>query len=241
MSLFASFMPNAHGAGEIKPLTGPTASVERQALVEGLKKHFPDMLEQKKNEQLLASLNEPSDLKSPTAFLVKPVESTNTNEDVLSWLASVTEANRIEKTKKRARVQGVVINTKQTPVSFSEVISQLSEKHGMDPKLVRAVVQHESSFNPKAVSRSGAMGLMQLMPKTAKWLGVQNPFDPVQNLDGGIRYLSSLLKKYNGNVMLALAAYNAGPTRVDKAKGIPQIKETQNYVQKIMKTYLHTV
>lgn len=118
------------------------------------------------------------------------------------------------------------------------MISQISKKHGVDEKLVKALVQQESGFNPNAKSHCGAMGLMQLMPSTAKTLGVRDAYNPVQNVDGGVRHLKWLLSKYNGNVILALAAYNAGSGAVDKYKDVPPYAETQNYVKKILANYL---
>jgi soluble lytic murein transglycosylase-like protein len=107
----------------------------------------------------------------------------------------------------------------------------------VDPSLVRSVVKVESNFNPNAVSRKGAMGLMQLMPSTARSLNVSNPFDPQQNVDAGVRHLRRLLDSYGGNVSLSLAAYNAGSGAVARSAGVPHFRETQNYVRRITNLY----
>ncbi len=112
-----------------------------------------------------------------------------------------------------------------------------AERYGLDPDLVLAVVGAESGFAPKAVSPKGAQGLMQLMPRTAAELGVVDAFDPAANLDGGSRYLESLLVKYRGNLRLALAAYNAGPGAVARHGGVPPYRETQEYVRRVMRRY----
>jgi hypothetical protein len=116
-------------------------------------------------------------------------------------------------------------------------INAAAERHHVDPSLVRSVVKVESNFNPNAVSRKGAMGLMQLMPETARSLNVANPFDPEQNVDAGVRHLRQLLDNYGGNVQLTLAAYNAGSGAVARSAGIPRYRETRNYVRRITDLY----
>ena len=125
------------------------------------------------------------------------------------------------------------------PVSRSKeailgYIKEASEKYGVEERLVSAVVKQESGFNPNAISKAGAKGLMQLMPATAKSLGVKDVFNPQENIEGGVKYLKQMLDKYNGNKILALAAYNAGPAAVDKYDGVPPYKENQNYVKSIL-------
>ena len=131
-------------------------------------------------------------------------------------------------------------NSHWRPASEEEIdqsIVMAAARHNEEPKLERAVIKVESNFNSNAVSRKGAMGLMQLMPKTARELRVKNPFDPEQNVDAGVRHLKYLLDNYNGDVNLSLAAYNAGEGAVRRSSGVPHIAETQDYVRRITHLY----
>ncbi len=127
--------------------------------------------------------------------------------------------------------------TAVTSASVEAAIQEAAHRHNVDPALVRALIQVESGFNPRAVSRKGAMGLMQLMPGTARDLNVANPFDPKQNVEGGVRHLRSLLDAYGGDLNKSLAAYNAGAKAVDRANGVPPYREPRHYVRTITSLY----
>jgi soluble lytic murein transglycosylase len=120
---------------------------------------------------------------------------------------------------------------------YDTIIRTSSERHGVDYSLINAVIKVESNFNEQAVSHRGAMGLMQLMPATARQLGVYNPYDPRENVDGGVRYLRHLIDRFDGDLKLALAAYNAGPAAVERYGTVPPITETKNYVKKVFSLY----
>lgn len=123
------------------------------------------------------------------------------------------------------------------PGTLDRIVSEAAKRHSLDPNLVKAVITTESGWNPRAISRKGAIGLMQLEPGTAERFGVQNPFDPTQNVEGGSAYLKSLLDRYNGDLTKTLAAYNAGEHAVDSSGGVPPIPETELYVQKVTNRY----
>ena len=129
--------------------------------------------------------------------------------------------------------RGYRVSTREIDTAITEA----ARKHGVNANLVRAIIQQESNFNPSAVSNKGAMGLMQLMPGTARSLGVTDPFDPEQNVDAGVRHLKHLLDNFNGDVGLSLAAYNAGQGAVQRNGGVPPFAETRNYVRRITSLY----
>ena len=120
---------------------------------------------------------------------------------------------------------------------YDQYINAAAKKYGVDPNLIKGIIKQESAFNQNAVSGCGAQGLMQLMPDTARELGVQDSFNPAQNIDGGAKYIRKMLDMFNGDLKKAVAAYNAGPGNVQKHNGVPPIEETQNYVVKVLGNY----
>lgn len=123
------------------------------------------------------------------------------------------------------------------PDGVARLAERYAGQHGVEPRLIMAIIKVESGFDAKAVSPAGASGLMQLMPGTQRHLGVRDAFNPDENVEGGVRYFRAMLDRYGGNVSLALAAYNAGPANVDKYGGIPPFEETRNYVRKVLALY----
>ena len=144
--------------------------------------------------------------------------------------AAVSASNQMQRNSASEADFSSFLKTEKT---LEDIYTEASQTYGVSVDLLKAMTRQESNFNPNATSRSGAQGLMQLMPATAASLGVTNAYDPYQNIMGGAQYIRKMLDKYNGNVSLALAAYNAGSNNVDKYGGIPPFAETQNYVAKI--------
>jgi len=148
-----------------------------------------------------------------------------------------TISDEIQDDKKEAVNLKSKIDLKAQSANVDEIIETFASKYDINSDFIKAIIKQESGFNTRATSKKGAMGLMQLMPKTAQSLGVIDAYNPSQNIEGGVKYLKSLLDKYGDNKELALAAYNAGPGAVKKYGGIPPYKETQNYINAIMGTY----
>ncbi len=155
-----------------------------------------------------------------TSILNKIDSSTSESQDRLITISKNSSPN---------------INKKTPEQLFHPIIIQAAHRYHVDPSLIKAIIMAESSYNHKAVSKVGAQGLMQLMPNTAKELGVEDSFDPAQNIDGGVRYFKKLLDKYKGDKKLALAAYNAGSAKVKRYRGVPPFKATRIYIKKVCK------
>lgn len=180
--------------------------------------------------QLQVTLNRISQIERRLGLDTSPNQKTERGDD-------------FERIFGKAQAEGHVNNLdmpsalREIPAEIQGMIQKTSAEAGVDSSLIKAVVHAESGFNPKALSHAGAMGLMQLMPGTAKNLGVQDAWNPMENLSGGTRYLKGLMGRYGQSLPKALAAYNAGPTAVDQHGGIPPYQETQHYVDKVMSLY----
>lgn len=154
-----------------------------------------------------------------------------------SLLNSVSEEKRFKGSAPTSGASAPATTWKGDPKDYDSMIADASKKHKVDENLVRAVIRQESAFNPKATSHCGAMGLMQLMPDTAKELGCKNAYDPYENIMAGTKYLSQLMTTFDGNMTKAIAGYNAGPGAVEKYGGLPPYPETQDYVTKVLDNY----
>jgi len=195
------------------------------------RKDLPTAPEKQDFATLLARLGktkEPQATKAATKTVAKTLADYR--------MEAAPSRHRAQKREKTNEVTALLAadNQPQAPEKLQRFIEQAAKKYQLPEKLITAIIKVESNFNPRAVSSEGAKGLMQLMPSTARKLGVKNAFDIEQNIDAGSRYIKDMLARYNGKVDLALAAYNAGPGAVDRHGGIPPYRETRGYVKKVM-------
>lgn len=186
----------------------------------------------------VAAVESPAAPEKPSVLLVQPQAQPASPAPVPPLPADTASATSVQKPKPQPRrpTLGVDETLGVPPAPYGELIYEVAMRHAVNPHLVAAVIHVESAFNPRAISRKGACGLMQLLPETARRFGLTKKkeiFDPAKNLDAGVRYLKWLTKRFDGDVQRVLAAYNAGEGAVDRFNGIPPYRETRNYVQKI--------
>ncbi len=170
-------------------------------------------------------------------ILEEKMKKNSPETEKLPEVSKETISDIVESDKKEAINLKSKIDLKAQMTDIDEIVETFSSKYNIDGDFIKAIIKQESGFNPNATSKKGAMGLMQLMPSTAKSLGVIDAYNPWENVEGGVKYLKGLLDRFNNDEKLALAAYNAGPNAVKKYGGIPPYKETQNYVNSIMSAY----
>lgn len=193
------------------------------------------MLELKAMQNFSSSSSQPSSMFQDIFNELLMESQTSMNSQPIS--TSTSALGMLDRLDKQSFTRLPQLSNTKLSGSFDDIIEKAAAQFNVPAKLIKSVVKQESNFNPTAMSHAGASGLMQLMPATARSLGVENVFDPEQNIMGGAKYLRNMLDKYDDNIELALAAYNAGPGNVDKFGGIPPFRETLNYVKKVTNHY----
>ncbi|MCK4906841.1 MAG: lytic transglycosylase domain-containing protein [Spirochaetes bacterium] len=178
-------------------------------------------------------ISDVTNLHNPYYKKVNNNKNPKKNIKINTTLKKINNKNDI----KNISSQSIKANLKYGPEAFDKFIKNAAKKHNLPFALIKAVIRQESNFNPNAVSSKGASGLMQLMPGTAKLLNVSSIFNPRQNINGGSKYLKDMMLRYNGNLSKALGAYNAGPEAVDKNNGVPNYKETKDFIKKVLQYY----
>ncbi|MGL4388561.1 MAG: lytic transglycosylase domain-containing protein [Brevinema sp.] len=235
-------MPASHIIERIKNIEGRIQEIQNITKTKTPKTEKPSETP-KNTEKFSDILKEVMDSKSSSTLDIMSDSSAN-NSSISNNLLNNKIDNLISEFKKN----GVMPTTTPTPLpknmidssnpgTWDQIIKKAGSEFDIDERLIHAVIQAESAYNPQAVSRVGAQGLMQLMPNTAKELGVTDSFNPEQNIIGGTKYLREMLNYYKGDLTKTLAAYNAGPDAVDRSNGIPPYRETQEYVPKVLNYY----
>jgi hypothetical protein len=207
----------------------------------------PESLQSAWETHWISASHIPQTVSAPPPLIAAAIKRAELNEPVredvvvvqietLSFLPLPPPGRKLQD-KGILRKKSVSVRGKKAERLYRSIILRVSHRHQVDPAMVKAIIMAESSFNPKAISNRGAVGLMQLMPNTAKSLGVVDAFDPEHNINGGVQYFKKLLKEFRGDVVLALAAYNAGSRKVKEHQGVPPFKTTQAYIKKVFEYY----
>ncbi|MCP4348255.1 MAG: transglycosylase SLT domain-containing protein [Desulfobacterales bacterium] len=199
---------------------------------------------------IASCLPAPNDMPAHATKKAEPAKKTERVSGKKAEPAKKTErvsgkkAEPAKKTERVSRKKAERPTKKPAPVRVRKaerllhpVIVKAADRHKIEPAIIKAIIKAESGYNSRAVSKKGARGLMQLMPRTAKWLGVKDSFDPEQNINGGTKYFKQLLKEFDGELKLALAAYNSGSQKVKKYRGVPPFKSTKRYIKNVLKYY----